>query len=63
MLQMFGNLGAVLAAEPARYEECLGPVPSDASLELRHTRDDDLRFTQALLKARTTCSGACSSRS
>ena len=51
MLAAFGSLGAVLAAEPARYEECLGPVPADASPELRRTRDDDLRFTQVMLKA------------
>jgi DNA repair protein RadC len=51
MLQAFGSLGGVLAAEPGRYLEYLGPVPEDAPPELRQTRDDDLRFTQVLLKA------------
>ncbi|HEX6013785.1 MAG TPA: JAB domain-containing protein [Geminicoccaceae bacterium] len=51
MLKAFGSLGAVLAAEPARYAECMGPVPADAAPELRQTRDDDLLFTQVLLKA------------
>ena len=41
----------MLAAEPARYAECLGAVPADAAPELRQTRDDDLLFTQVLLKA------------
>ncbi|HEX6015083.1 MAG TPA: DNA repair protein RadC, partial [Geminicoccaceae bacterium] len=48
MLKAFGSLGAVLAAEPARYAECMGPVPADAAPELRQTRDDDLLFTQVL---------------
>jgi DNA repair protein RadC len=51
MLKAFGSLGAVLAIEPARYAECMGPVPADAAPELRRTRDDDLLFTQVLLKA------------
>ena len=51
MLTAFGGLGAMLAAEPARYAECLGPLPSVAAAELRQTRDDDLLFTQVLLKA------------
>jgi DNA repair protein RadC len=51
MLKVFGSLGAVLAAEPARYAECMGPVPADAAPELRQTRDDDLLFAQVLLKA------------
>ena len=50
MLQAFGGLGGVLAAEPGRYQECLG-AQGDLSPELRQTRDDDLRFTQVLLKA------------
>jgi DNA repair protein RadC len=51
MLRAFGNLGAVLAAEPARFAECMGEIAADASPELRQTRDDDLLFTQVLLKA------------
>jgi DNA repair protein RadC len=51
MLKAFGSLGAVLAAEPARYAECMGAVAADAAPELRQTRDDDLLFTQVLLKA------------
>ena len=35
MLEAFGSLGAVLAAEPTRYQECLGAAPADASTELR----------------------------
>ncbi len=51
MIKAFGGLGGVLAAEPLRYAECLGAVADDAAPELRETRDDDLRFTQVLLKA------------
>ena len=51
MLQLFGSLGAVLAGEPARYAECMGGSAAAAGPELRQTRDEDLRFTQVLLKA------------
>lgn len=51
MIKVFGCLGAVLAVEPARYAECMGPIPDDAPAELRQTRDDDLMFTTVLLKA------------
>lgn len=53
MIERFGGLAGVLAAEPARYAECTGLAPpgADASPELREVRDDDLRFTQVLLKA------------
>jgi DNA repair protein RadC len=51
MLADLGGLGGVLAAEPARYAECMGPLPADAGSSLREVRDDDLRFTQVLLKA------------
>ena len=51
MLAAFGGLGAVLAAEPARLAECMGEVTADAGAGLRRTRDDDLLFTQVLLKA------------
>lgn len=51
MLATFGSLGGVLAAEPSRYAECMGALPEAASAELRQARDDDLRFTQTLLKA------------
>jgi DNA repair protein RadC len=53
MLERFGGLAGVLAAEPARYAECadLAGPGSDASPGFREVRDDDLRFTQVLLKA------------
>ncbi len=51
MLEHLGGLGGVLAAEPARYAEFMGALPESAGPELREVRDDDLRFTQALLKA------------
>jgi DNA repair protein RadC len=53
MLERFGGLAGVLAAEPARYAECLDLAPPDvaASPDFRAIRDDDLRFTQVLLKA------------
>ena len=51
MLERLGGLGAVLAAEPARLAECMGALPEDAGSGLRESRDDDARFTQALLKA------------
>ena len=51
MIEAFGGLGGVLAAEPQRYAECLGAAAADAAPELRQTRDDDLLFTQVLLKA------------
>ena len=52
LLARFGSLGGVLAAEPSRFAECLGldPLP-DADEERREVRDQDLRFTQVLLKA------------
>lgn len=53
MLQRFGSLGGVLAADPARYAECLAlaPLTPGADPERSQQRDDDLRFTQVLLKA------------
>jgi DNA repair protein RadC len=51
LIDELGGLGAVLAADPALYAGCLGPVPEQAGAELRQTRDDDLRFTQVLLKS------------
>lgn len=51
MLEHLGGLGGVLAAEPVRYAEHMGDMPGDAGPELRQTRDDDLLFTQVLLKA------------
>lgn len=53
LIERFGGLGEVLAAEPERYAECLGlvPLPTEADPERRQARDDDLRFTQVLLKA------------
>ena len=50
MLAHLGGLGGVLAAEPARYAELMGALPEDAAASLREVRDDDLRFTQVLLK-------------
>jgi DNA repair protein RadC len=53
MLEHFGGLGGVLAADPGRYAECFGldstRLPADAAC--RSIREDDLRFTQVLLKA------------
>ena len=51
MLEQLGSLGGVLAADPGRYAEHMGALPGDAGPDLRETRDDDLRFTQVLLKA------------
>lgn len=51
LLDRFGSLGGVLAADPARYAEAMPPLPAEAGAELRQVRDDDLRFTQVLLKA------------
>jgi DNA repair protein RadC len=51
LLATFGSLGGILAADPSRYAECFAPLPEDAGDERRRMRDDDLRFTQALLKA------------
>lgn len=53
MLARFGSLGGVLAADPARYAECLALQPPAAgdNPERGQQRDDDLRFTQVLLKA------------
>lgn len=53
MLARFGSLGGVLAADPARYAECtaLQPLGAEADAERRQQRDDDLYFTQVLLKS------------
>jgi DNA repair protein RadC len=51
MLARFGSLGGVLAADPARYGECLALQPLDSDAERGQQRDDDLRFTQVLLKS------------
>ena len=51
MLEHLGGLGGVIAAEPVRLGEFMGPLPGNAGPELRQTRDDDLRFTQVLLRA------------
>src|SRR5690242_14880106 len=51
LIERFGSLGGVLAADPARYAESTPlttPAPTDP--ERRATRDEDLRFTQVLLK-------------
>jgi DNA repair protein RadC len=55
LLARFGSLGGILAAEPARYADCpalSGPPPADP--ERRAQRDEDLRFTQVLLKSLNT---------
>jgi|GEM_PF-75552 len=53
MLNRFGSLGGVLAADPARYAECLAlaPLSPGADPERSRQREDDLYFTQVLLKA------------
>jgi DNA repair protein RadC len=53
MLNRFGSLGGVLAADPARYAECLAlaPLGPGADPERSRQRDDDLYFTQVLFKA------------
>ncbi|HET6466822.1 MAG TPA: JAB domain-containing protein [Geminicoccaceae bacterium] len=54
LIGRFGSLGGVLAAEPARYAECQGLVraaAAGADGEPGRVQDDDLRFTQVLLKA------------
>ncbi len=52
LLERFGSLGAVLAAEPARYADCAELVlPQCSDPERREALDEDLRFTQVLLKA------------
>lgn len=50
MLDHLGGLGGVLAAEPTRYREFLGVLPASEG-KLHEVREDDLLFTQALLKA------------
>ncbi len=50
MLERFGGLGGVLAAEPQRYEELVrGNLPEGAANAGK--RDEDLFFTQVLLRA------------
>ncbi len=52
LIERFGSLGGVLAAEPARYAECVELVrPASTDPERREVLDEDLRFTQVLLKA------------
>lgn len=54
MIERFGGLGALLAAEPGRYAECLptlAPAPEGDGVEPAAIRDDDLLFTRVLLKA------------
>jgi DNA repair protein RadC len=55
LLARFGSLGGILAAEPARYADCPALVgPPQADPERRAQRDEDLRFTQVLLKSLNT---------
>ena len=52
LIARFGSLGGVLAAEPQRYGEVMGLEPlSTADPDRSQVRDDDLRFTQVLLKS------------
>ncbi|GBD43032.1 hypothetical protein HRbin40_00495 [bacterium HR40] len=53
MIERFGGLGGVLAADPERYRECFGLDPDrlPPEDERRAVREDDLRFTRVLLKA------------
>ena len=60
MIERFGGLCGVLAAEPQRYAECLGAHPRRTRpTRRRASRDDDERFTQVLLKACTSCCSGC----
>lgn len=50
MIQRFGSLGAVLAADPLRYKESIAATNTDNHYdETRH--GEDFRFTRSLLKA------------
>ena len=52
LIERFGGLGGVLAADPQRYAESTPlTTPTATDPERRATRDEDLRFTQVLLKA------------
>lgn len=53
MLQRFGSLGGVLAADPSRYAECFAVAREtvDKGEARPSPRDDDLHFTRVLLKA------------
>lgn len=53
MIARFGGLGGVLAADPERYRECFGLDPQRVAADddRRLVREDDLHFTQVLLKA------------
>jgi DNA repair protein RadC len=52
MIERFGGLAGVLAADPARYGEALSVTPAAGDeAERQQIRDDDLVFTRVLLKA------------
>ena len=53
MIARFGGLGGVLGADPDQYRDCFGLDPGrvDEGDSRRPVYEDDLRFTQVLLKA------------
>ncbi|HEX2525632.1 MAG TPA: DNA repair protein RadC [Geminicoccus sp.] len=51
LIARFGSLGGVLAAAPERYGEVFGLDPQAVDEQRRAQHDEDLRFTQILLKA------------
>ncbi len=53
MIARFGGLGGVLAADLGQYKDCFGLDPErvDSGDSRRPVYEDDLRFTQVLLKA------------
>ncbi len=53
MIARFGGLGGVIGADPEQYRDCFGLDPGrvDDGDSRRPVYEDDLRFTQVLLKA------------
>jgi DNA repair protein RadC len=51
LIARFGSLGGVLAAAPERYTEVFGLDPQAVEEHRRGQYDEDLRFTQILLKS------------
>ncbi len=53
LIARFGGLGGVIGADPEQYRDCFGLDPGRVEAEdpRRQVYEDDLRFTQVLLKA------------